>query len=272
MMAYIKFLAIVLLLLLLFLFLIAPRILKKPDMSKLYKYHYAHRGLFNNNSLAPENSIKAFKLAIDEGYGIELDVQLTKDNIPVVFHDASLKRMCNIKRNICDMNLEELKRIKLAHSSESIPTLKEALAAIGGLTPVIIELKPYNIPSKLCSRTWSALATYKGPYCIESFHPFVLHWFKKHQPHITRGQLCMNYWKESEYRGQVIYLILSSLLTNFLTRPDFISYKHNHANNIFFRICKYLGATAFAWTIRSQNDYETARKHFDLFIFDSFRL
>lgn len=256
----------------LFLFLIAPRMLNKPDITPFLGYHYAHRGLFDNKSDAPENSIKAFELAIEAGYGIELDIQLTKDNIPVIFHDASLNRMCHTDGRICDHTLEQLKKLYLGDSQQRIPTLSEALSVIKGKTPIIIEFKPYNHPSKLCDTAWHTLSTYKGIYCIESFHPLVLRWFKKHQPHILRGQLCMEYWKESGYRGQVMYILLSFLITNFLARPDFIAYKHDHAGNIARRLCRYMGATAFAWTIQSKEQHIAATPHYDLFIFDSFKL
>lgn len=256
----------------LYIFLIAPRMFRKPDTKIFNQCFYAHRGLFDNSLDAPENSIKAFELAIKHNYGIELDVQLTKDNVPVVFHDATLQRMCNTKGCICHYTLSELKQLKLNNSAQTIPTLKEALAVIDGKVPIIIEFKPYDIPSKLCSKVWSILTGYKGAYCMESFHPLVLRWFKKNQPHVIRGQLCMEYWRESEYKGQVLYLLLSFLITNFLARPDFIAYKHNHAGNISRKLCSKLGAISACWTIQSPEDYHEAKKHFDIFIFDSFRL
>ena len=71
-----------------------PRMMGRPDYAPLMGHYYAHRGLHDNETDAPENSMAAFRKAVDTGYGIELDVQLTKDRIPVVFHDESLKRVC----------------------------------------------------------------------------------------------------------------------------------------------------------------------------------
>ena len=95
-------------LVLLYLFLIAPRLWKKPDRTPYMGIHYAHRGLFDNKSEAPENSLAAFRKAVEAGYGIELDVQLSKDKKLVVFHDATLKRMCGEKGNVWDYTLDEL--------------------------------------------------------------------------------------------------------------------------------------------------------------------
>ena len=103
-------LIVVVVLILLYLFLIAPRLFKKPDSTPYMGVHYAHRGLFDNKSDAPENSLAAFQKAVDAGYGMELDVQLSKDQKLVVFHDATLKRMCGVEGNVWDYTLEELKK------------------------------------------------------------------------------------------------------------------------------------------------------------------
>ena len=97
-----------LILVLAYLFLIAPRIIGKPNRSPLFGVHYAHRGLFDNETYAPENSIAAIQKAVEAGYGIEFDVQLSKDNVPVVFHDASLKRMCGVEGKEWEYTIEEL--------------------------------------------------------------------------------------------------------------------------------------------------------------------
>ena len=106
-----------------YVFLIAPRMINKPDRSALRGVHYAHRGLFDNETDAPENSLNAIRKAMKAGYGIEFDVQLSKDNVPVVFHDASLKRMCGVDGNVWDYTLLELQNLKLANSNQTIPTL-----------------------------------------------------------------------------------------------------------------------------------------------------
>ncbi len=256
----------------LYIFLIAPRMFKKPSATPFMNHHYAHRGLFNNETNAPENSLAAFKLAVCNGYGIEFDIQLTKDNIPVVFHDATLKRMCGISGKVRDYTLSELKQLKLADSNETIPALNEAGTDINGQVPLIIEYKLYDTSAKVCELSSHILSSYKGIYCIESFHPLALMWYKKNEPHIMRGQLCMKFWKEPAYKGQLIYLLLSNLVSNVVTRPDFIAYKHSDATNISRRICAKLGALSVAWTIKSPKEFDFAKKHFDLFIFDSFRL
>lgn len=255
-----------------YIYLILPRIFNKPDSSKFKSRHYAHRGLFDNSSNAPENSLNAFRRAIDSGYGIELDVQLSKDGIPVVFHDASLKRMCGSEGYIWEFTLAQLKKMQLGSSDETIPTLEEALSCIDGRVPVIIEYKLNDLNALICRRCDKILREYKGIYCIESFNPIALIWYRFNHPDILRGQLSMNYNRDSLFKGKILYTPLSYLVTNILTRPDFISYKFSDTSNLSFKLCKKLGALTFAWTIKSFSDYEKASDKFDLFIFDSFLL
>lgn len=257
-------------LLMLYLFLIAPRIWRKPDRTPLLNVLYAHRGLFDNKTDAPENSLPAFQKAVEAGYGIELDVQLSKDGIPVVFHDASLKRMCGVNGNVWDYPLSELKQLKLADSNATIPTFAEVLDVVGGKVPLIIEYKLDVPQTKVCRLANDLLRSYTGAYCIESFHPLALLWYRRHRPDVVRGQLCMEYWNEDKYRGNPFFFVLSYLVTNAAARPDFIAYKHSDASNLSFRLTKHMGALAVAWTIKSQTQLEEAKKHFDLFIFDSF--
>lgn len=259
-----------------YLFLIAPRMFKKPDRSRLMGVHYAHRGLFHNKGAAPENSLAAMRLAVENGYGIEMDIQLSKDGIPVVFHDADLKRMCGVEGKVWEYTLAELQQMKLASSNETIPAFADVLETVAGKVPLIIEYKLDRVQTKVCELSNELLTAYEkkynGAYCIECFHPLALIWYKKNRPDIVRGQLAMEFWKDKEKTYPPYYFILAFLLSNFASRPDFIAYKHTDYNNISRRICKMLGALSVTWTIRSKEQYKKVKNEFDLFIFDSCRL
>lgn len=259
-------------LILIYLLMIAPRMLNRADRTPFKGVHYAHRGLFDNASNAPENSLAAFKKAVDAGYGIELDVQLSKDNKLVVFHDATLKRMCGIDGKVWDYTLEELKQFRLLSSEEQIPTFEEFLAVVDGKVPFILEYKLDRAQTVVCQLANNVLETYKGIYCIESFHPLALLWYRKNRPDVLRGQLCEEFYRSETYKGNPLFMILSYLPFNFLTRPDFIAYNHHHAHNISRRICKALGGLSVAYTIKSAEEYERAKDKFELFIFDSCKL
>ena len=253
-------------------FLVAPRMIKKPDVSVLKGVHYAHRGLHDNHSDAPENSMKAFKKAVDAGYGIEMDIQLTKDKIPVVFHDETLNRMCGVEGKVWEFTYEELQKLTLAESEERIPKFEDVLALVGGKVPLIVEYK-LDVPStEVCEIADPMLQAYNGIYCIESFHPFAVKWYREHRPEVIRGQLSQDFSKQEKYKGKFIYWLLSNLLTNVLTRPDFIAYNHKDADMFSRKVCSLMGALPVAYTIKSQEEYEKAKDQFELFIFDSFIL
>ena len=253
-------------------FLVAPRMIKKPDVSVLKGVHYAHRGLHDNHSDAPENSMKAFKKAVDAGYGIEMDIQLTKDKIPVVFHDETLNRMCGVEGKVWEFTFEELQKLTLAESEERIPKFEDVLALVGGKVPLIVEYK-LDVPStEVCEIADPMLQAYNGIYCIESFHPFAVKWYREHRPEVIRGQLSQDFSKQEKYKGKFIYWLLSNLLTNVLTRPDFIAYNHKDADMFSRKVCSLMGALPVAYTIKSQEEYERVKDQFELFIFDSFIL
>ncbi len=264
-------LIVILIFVLLYLFLTAPRMKDRADRTPFMgNVFYAHRGLFDNEGEAPENSLAAFQKAVDAGYGMEFDVQLTKDDKLVVFHDAALKRMCGVEGKVWDYTLEELRSFRLKNSKERIPTLAEVLAVVDGRTPLIIEYKMDRPLTKVCAFGNRLLSNYQGVYCIESFHPFALMWYKKNRPDVMRGQLSGAMAKQTEKpKLKAIYTLVTYLLTNVLTRPDFIAYDHLYHKNCSRRVCKVLGALSVAYTIKSVERYEEVKNEFDLFIFDS---
>ena len=253
-----------------YLFLIMPRITEKPDARALMGVHYAHRGLHDNHSDAPENSMPAFRKAVEHGFGIELDVQLTRDRIPVVFHDESLKRVCSVDGNVRDFTFEELQQFSLMGTAERIPLLEDVLAAIGGRVPLIIEIKIHEQVDAVCSHADTLIAAYKGPYCIESFDPRAVAWYRKHRPQVIRGQLSSNFNKTGK-REPFVQMLVHYLLLNVIARPDFIAYDHRHKGNISRVLCRKLfGALSVAWTIKSQQELDAAKDAFDQFIFEQF--
>lgn len=234
------------------------------------KVYYAHRGLHNNAGTAPENTLAAFRRAVKAGYGIELDIQLTKDEKVVVTHDFHLKRNCGIDGDVDTFTYDDLSKFPVFFSKERIPLLTEVLELVDGKVPLIVELK-YKDGSKICEKANEILKDYKGKYCIESFHPQVLLWYKKNRPDVYRGQLSMNYQK---YEGwhQPQYYIMRHLLTNLITKPDFIAYDCRSKNALSLWICRNLcGCPAYAWTVKSKKQLNAVRKRFDCFIFEGFR-
>ncbi len=255
---------------LLYFLAIMPRVWGRPDQRSLKGWYYAHRGFYNNDKKAPENSMRAFERAVEKGYGIELDVQLTKDKKPVVFHDFTLKRVCKEDGKVSDYTYEQLKQFRLFQTDQRIPLLSEVLKLVGGRVPLIVELKIERTDLSVCPATAALLERYQGPYCIESFNPLGLFWFRWKYPRIVRGQLSDNFPRETGRNG-IIEQCLRHLLFNWLTKPDFIAYHCKYPGALSRWLCRHLyGATAVAWTVRSSAEKKKLEKEFDLFIFEHF--
>lgn len=255
----------------LYMLAIMPRMIKKPLRAPLMGVLYAHRGLHDNKSDAPENSMPAFQKAVEAGYGIELDVQLTKDRVPVVFHDFTLDRMCGVSGKVADYTFEELQKLHLLQTEQKIPKFEDFLKLVEGKVPFILELKVEMKDIDVCSKVSEMMKQYKGIYCIESFNPLVLRWYRKYDKGVIRGQLSDVFVKESKNAKAILHWTLENLIWNFITKPDFIAYNHHHYRKLSRCICRYIyGNLAVAWTIRSQEELNARKKDFDLFIFDSF--
>ena len=257
---------------LLFLFLVFPSPIKPADYKRLARHSYAHRGLHDNRSGPPENTLEAFGLAAERGYGIELDLQLTADKQLVVFHDLDLKRASGMDRRIRDMDYEELKQIKVFGSGHAIPLFSECLSLIGGRIPLIAEIKSDRDgawSSELCRIADEQLRAYSGIYCVESFDPFVIRWFMKNSPKTVRGQLSMGVkCLRAELTGLNAF-ILSNLMTNFLCRPNFIAYR---SADIGFGVYvqKLLGAMSVMWTVKNEDEHLSLTKTEDAIIFEGY--
>ena len=183
----------------------------------------AHRGLFNNTTVC-ENSLPAFECTIENGYAIELDIQPTKDNELVVFHDSTLLRMTGQNGKVSDYTYNELQELNLLNTNQKIPTLQQVLKLVNGQTPLLIEIKPNNLKvGKLETKLMQLLNEYNGQYAIQSFNPFIILWFKKNAPNVVRGILSAKFTKNFENRPNVIKrIILKSMILNKFFTPDFI--------------------------------------------------
>lgn len=255
---------------LLYLFLIMPAIQRKPEFSRFQTIYVAHRGLHDNLSEAPENSLKSFEKAVAAGYGIELDLQLSKDGQIVVFHDESLERVCGVEGDVLDYTYEELKNFPLLNSGERIPLFAEVLKLVDGRVPLIIEYKIVQHDLSVCALGDKMLREYKGAYVIESFHPFALRWYKKNNPSVVRGQLADRFTDKAEYRS-FQYFLLQNMLLNFITKPDFIAFNHENSGMWSRTLCHRLFCNpAVGWTIKTPGELEKARNKFGWFIFEGF--
>lgn len=226
--------------------LAAPHRATKRQSAPFFGVNFAHRGLHTRDMSVPENSIKAFREAARAGYGIELDVHLSKDGQVVVFHDDTLDRVCGVNARVEELDYAELSQLRLYQTDQTIPLFSEVLSVVRGRSPLIIELKSGRRNRELCEKTYALLENYKGDVCIESFNPFIVSWFRFNARDIVRGQLAMpaEYY---ETMKKPLALILSNTFLNVLTRPQFIAHKIGK-RSFGVRLAEALGAMIIVWT------------------------
>lgn len=243
---------------------------RKCGLEKYMNVKFAHRGLHGDGRA--ENSISAFRAAKEAGYGIELDVRLSRDGELVVFHDATLTRVCGVDALVIDCTAAELKTMRLSGTDDGVPTLREVLELIDGAVPLLIEIKmegdEHGVPEALAE----VIHEYRGDYIVESFNPIALSTFKKIMPEVPRGILSSLFTKQEKYRGKILYFLLENLLLNFLARPDFIAYeKSGYTCHTLRRIRRKWLTPLFAWTVKSaEEEAKSISDGFDTVIFEGY--
>ena len=207
------------------LYAVAPGHASRRQKKIFRGVNYAHRGLHTRDKSVPENSLAAFRQAAQEGYGIELDVQLSKDG-----------------------EVPELQQLRLCGTDEQIPLFSEVLKNIQGCEALIVELKNGPRNRELCEKTLALLENYHGNVCIESFNPLIVAWFRFHAPDLIRGQLAttVSNYADDGIRG-IRAFVLHHTLLNFLARPQFIAYRVGPRPPLV-RLCTWLGALNVGWT------------------------
>lgn len=226
---------------------------------------FAHRGLYNE--VIPENSMGSFRNAIKYGYGIELDVQYTKDKKIVVFHDNELYRMTGYKGKVYDLTYLEINKLTLLNTNERIPLFKDVLNLINERVPLLVEIKKSKEYINLSEDVYNTLKDYKGKYAIQSFDPRVISWYKQHVDKVIRGQLSFNFrdtcfkWYEK--------IALKDMIFNFYSKPDYICYGLRGINSLQIKFLRKK-KPIISWTIKNKNEMEFADKYSDNIIFEGF--
>ena len=209
---------------------------------------FAHRGIFDNETI-PENSIPAFKKALDENIPIELDVQLTKDNVLVVFHDDNLYRMTGKDIDIQKATYDEIKDIKLLKTEETIPKFEDVLKLINNKVLLNVEIKDNRRKKTLCTILMSYLLNYYN-FVIQSFNPFIIRYIKNNYFSIEAGLLIKNKY--------------SNFITDHFYKSNFII---KHSKTDFLSISKKLlkkekftnltkSYPTLIWTIKSSDEID----------------
>lgn len=229
----------------------------------------AHRGLHSDT--VSENSMQAFRLAIEKGYAIEIDIHLMKDGELAVIHDSNLNRVTNCDVIIENLTSEDLVKYPLLLNGEKIPTFKEFLALVNGRVPILIEIKATEtFKPELCEKLLIDLNTY--PYAdkvaLQSFNPFVVKYLKKYNSEYSVGLLATNKYPFGKFKN---YLLRSLFFYNYIN-ADFVSYNIDFLPNRYVSKKVKRGHKLLAWTINSPEKLEKARNIADNIIFEKIEL
>ena len=236
----------------------------------------AHRGLHDKANGILENTITAADAAIAGGFAIECDVQLTDDDEAVIFHDFTLDRLTGQTGDVRARKASELTAIGITGSkSDTIPLLSAFLDRIGGRVPLIVEIKSlYDGNMTLTRRTCEVLGRYGGPVVIKSFDPAVVAEVRRIAPAITRGIVAESHQTDKGYNALTAEQkhALANLLHFEETQPHFLSWSVKDLPTAAPFLARLLGRLpVMAWTVRTPDDRERARRHADQMVFESFR-
>ena len=226
---------------------------------------FAHRGL--HGVAGPENSPAAFRAAIARGYGIELDVQASADNRAMVFHDEMLGRLTDAVGPIRSLTASQLGAIRLKRGTDMIPTLDRVLRLVGGLVPVLIEIKDQSGDmgsdriGPLEFAVARALKSYEGPVAVMSFNPNSVEEFRHAAPDIPRGLVTCDWARDdwprvSEPRRDHLRAIPDYLPLGC----SFISHDARDLHRPRVADLRADGASVLTWTIRSHEAERAARR------------
>ncbi|SEQ38776.1 Glycerophosphoryl diester phosphodiesterase family protein [Lachnospiraceae bacterium RM5] len=274
-------LLVLILFILLYLFSLKPNSKRMEALEPFENKYIAHRGYYDNSSDAPENSMAAFRKAKEMNFGIENDIQVTKDDKLIVFHDNTIKRMCGPDKKIAESTYEELLEYNLCGSKEKIPLFKDFIKEMDENTPLVIEIKPEKNAIRACEKLVEEIADFKGDYCVQSFDSRVLAWFRKNKPEVIRGQLSYRFnagkknkkkKNKNDHRfSRLAQFLVTNLMLDFYGKPDFISYNHKQKDQFSYKLARKLYKFKnAAWTIKTKEEMENAKDVFNIIIFDSF--
>ena len=241
----------------------------KKNKDFLIEKPIAHRGLHSND--VAENSLVAFARAVDAGYPIELDVQITADGKLVVFHDWTLERLTGVKGLLIDKKYNDIKNITLGESNQKILLFEDVLSLINGEVALIVEIKSQSyVQYEICKKVYALLKKYNGEYAISSFNPFVVQWFTNNAPEVVRGQNFTNFGNRNFVLAFVKKMFLYSSWFVSNNKPDFFAVRANTVPNSWpVKIAKKCKKPLLAWKIKDIAEYDRISGVIDNEFFDN---
>lgn len=237
------------------------------DTSWLRDVPLAHRGLHDDG--IAENSRSAFVAAVRAGYGVEIDVQLSADGVPVVFHDRSLARLAEREDLVARLSARQLAEVRLSETDDGVPTLAAALDVLRS-SPTMVEVKSSRLrPGRLEAAIAGVLDDHPGPVCVASFNPVSLRWFRRARPELPRVLTAM----ATSVTGprSIVARRLAELRDLSSVAPVAVSYALDGLPNPAVDAWRGRGGPVIAWTVTNPAELERANQLADNVIFERVR-
>ncbi|MEM9591290.1 MAG: glycerophosphodiester phosphodiesterase family protein [Pseudomonadota bacterium] len=243
-------------------------------MGELYwlKRPIAHRGLHDATRGIAENSKSAVKAAMRQGTAVEVDLQRAADDMPVVFHDATLDRTTNESGPLAALDVDTLRSIPLKEGGDPILSLPDLLDLVGDTVPLLLEVKSsFRGNGAFEANIAKLLASYKGPVAVMSFDPQCISAFREHAPALPRGLVSGRFTDDVSKKSFSARqrFAMRHLLTSLFARPQFVAYDVRALPAVAPLIAKFVvGLPLLAWTVRDEADLEKAHRYADAPIFE----
>jgi len=222
-----------------------------------------------------ENTASAFRAAIDSGYGIETDVQISADGEAMVHHDDALGRLTEGAGHLNSMSAAAIKAVRFKATADRILTLNELCELVAGRAPLVIELKShFDGDRRLVARAAQVLASYRGPAAVMSFDPGMIETVRAVAPGLTRGIVSERHYAHHEWDAMTASdkRRLAFLLHAPRTRPQFVAYGVKDLPALAPLAARWLfNLPLLTWTVRSEADRRVASRWADQMIFEGIR-
>jgi glycerophosphoryl diester phosphodiesterase len=246
-----------------------------PGLDWLTARPLAHRGLHDASAGVIENTASAFASAIRHGYGIECDVQVSRDGEAMVHHDDALGRLTDGGGRLADMDAAAIEAVRFKQSADRILTLGDLCDLVAGRATLVIELKShFDGGRRLAQRTADVLAAYAGPVAVMSFDPNVIEAVRACAPGLPRGIVAERHYSHPEWARlpPSAKRSMAHLMHALRTRPHFIAYAVKDLPAAAPLIARYLfGLPLLTWTVRTEDDRRRALRWADQMIFEGWR-
>jgi len=243
--------------------------IKEKDLTWIRESLISHRGLHDIKNKIPENSMKAFKESISNGFAIECDVRISNDDLIYVFHDRLTKRLCNENHKFEKLNSNKINELRLINTNEKIPLLSQVLDEINGQVPLMIEIKPTNRYKKLSKILVEQLKSYTGEIAIQSYSPIIIAWFKRKHPDIIRGLIQEKFGHSHQPFWPIWYLSQMSFWDK-ICQPDFYNYNIKDLPNKKMDKQQSNGKLVISFTARNQKDLDFVKNNYSNAVFEKF--